>query len=176
MKKLSTISLFIFWAVVTSVLTAGLVIRQDNKGNGNQIVANQVGGLAQDTLNQMTASGKSIVLSSTEITKHNKSNDCWIIISGKVYNITSYFGSHPGGDSTMTPTCGIDATAAYATRDPNAKTSGSRIAHSSSAQGMLASYYIGDLNQTIGQQKVTATNAVVAPKNTKSGDDDEWDD
>ncbi|MFA6386388.1 MAG: cytochrome b5-like heme/steroid binding domain-containing protein [Candidatus Paceibacterota bacterium] len=172
MKNLSTISLFIFGIVLTSILTAGLVFYQNNK-TGNNVEGNQTGNLVQGTISNLTSGGKSITLDMTEIAKHNKSIDCFMLISGKVYNITSFFGSHPGGNAAMEATCGTDATAAYATRDPYAKTSGTKINHSKSAQAMLANYYIGDLNQTIGQQKVTATNTVVAPKT--SGDDEDDD-
>lgn len=33
-----------------------------------------------------------------EIKKHNKKNDCWIIIENNVYDITNYLRFHPGGD------------------------------------------------------------------------------
>lgn len=161
MKKLSTISLFIFGVVVTAILVAGLVFYQDNKGN--QIAGSQTGSLAQDTINKISASGKTLILNNKEIAIHNKQSDCWMLISGKVYNITSYFGSHPGGSGAMAATCGTDATSAYMTKDPYATGNTTRSAHSSNAKNLLTNYYIGDLNQTIGTQKVTQTNAIVAP-------------
>jgi cytochrome b involved in lipid metabolism len=172
MKKLSTISLFIFGIVVASIMTAGLVFYQNKKDN--QVAGSQAGVLAENTVNKLVPSGKSLILDMNEIGKHNKSSDCWYLISGKVYNITSFFGSHPGGNSTMAPSCGKDATSAYMTKDPNATSNGSKSAHSSNATSMLDNYYIGDLNQTIGQQAITKTNNVVTPKS--KGDDDEWDD
>jgi cytochrome b involved in lipid metabolism len=166
MKKLTTISLFIFWAVVTALLTAGLVFYQNNKQPS-------VGNLIQNTINQNNLTGGSLTLNMAEIVKHNKSSDCWMLINNKVYNITSYFGSHPGGNGKMAATCGKDATVAYKTQDPNAVSSGSYSAHSSNAVSLLANYYIGDLNQTIGGNKIIETNNIVAPKTRGSDDEDD---
>ena len=117
---------------------------------------------------------ENITLNTTEISKHNKSSDCWLLISGKIYNITSFFGSHPGGNGVMAATCGTDATAAYNTKDPNATSSNGRSSHSSNASNMLNAYFIGNLNQTIGQQKILEANTVVSP--VINGDDKNEDD
>lgn len=149
MKKINTISLFIFGVIVTAILTAGLVFYQNNK-NTSAGVSPSVN-LVKDTVTKANSSTGTLTLDMQEISKHNKSSDCFLLISGKVYNITSFFGSHPGGNSIMAKTCGTDATAAYMTQDPNAKASSSRSSHSSNATKMLADYYIGDVNQKIGQ-------------------------
>lgn len=31
------------------------------------------------------------------VAKHNKPNDCWVIIRDKVYNVTAWVPRHPGG-------------------------------------------------------------------------------
>lgn len=31
------------------------------------------------------------------VAKHNKPNDCWVIIRDKVYNVTAWVPQHPGG-------------------------------------------------------------------------------
>ena len=154
MKKLTTLSLFIFGVVVTALLIAGLVFYQDNKS----IITLPAITIPTKTTPIKTNSKtnpktnpvvNSIVLNMAEIARHNKQTDCWMLISGKVYNITSYFGSHPGGSGAMSATCGKDATDAYYTKDPYASSSSSRSAHSSRAQSLLSNYYLGNLNQTI---------------------------
>lgn len=36
-----------------------------------------------------------------EIEKHNKDDDCWIVINGKVYDATSVLDWHPGGKAPI---------------------------------------------------------------------------
>ena len=75
-----------------------------------------------------------------EVAKHNKKEDCWQVIRGKVYDVTSYFSIHPGG-ITMLEGCGKEATVAF-----DSRTSGSGTPHSAAAQELLAQFYIGDLS------------------------------
>ncbi|MBI5072037.1 cytochrome b5 domain-containing protein [Candidatus Falkowbacteria bacterium] len=139
MKKLVTISLFIFWAVVAAILTAGLVFYQKQ-----QPVANQNTNLAtQSSRNQATnlnkTSGESLTLTIEEVAKHNSVADCWMIIQNKVYNVSSYLNLHPGNPETITPYCGKEATTAFETKDKNKP-------HSQEAWSLLGDYYVGDLN------------------------------
>lgn len=147
MKKLATVSLVIFLVIVTAVMTAGLVFYQNRKDT--QVNNSNTNSAVTNTIKNITSSSKSLTLDIKEVAKHNKQTDCWMVISGKIYDITSYFGSHPGGNANMLATCGKDATDAYMTQDPNATSSGSRSAHSSRAKGMLSSYFVGDLNTTL---------------------------
>ena len=167
MKTLSTISLFIFGVVLTSILTAGLVFYQNNK-NGNQVSGSKVDVLTQTKINQLAGAGKSLILDMTEIKKHNKSSDCWMLISGNVYDITSFFGSHPGGNETMIATCGTNATDAYMTKDPNATSTNGGRDHSSTARSMLQDYYLGKFNENIGSgavsQNANNTNTATSSK------------
>ncbi|KAF2075386.1 hypothetical protein CYY_003310 [Polysphondylium violaceum] len=41
------------------------------------------------------------VFTAEEVSKHNRRDDCWLIINGKVYNVSSYVSLHPGGDAIM---------------------------------------------------------------------------
>jgi len=131
MKKLTTISLFIFWAIVVAILTAGLVFYQKQNCPPAAKVNNPVG-----------SSGGQVTLNLAEIAKHNNPSDCWLLINNKVYDVTSFLGAHPGGAGTITPYCGKEATQAFETKDIGRP-------HSSRAASMLNDYYVGDLNQTI---------------------------
>ena len=76
----------------------------------------------------------------SEVAQHSSSKDCWLAINGKVYDVTKYIYDHPGGASEIIDTCGTDATVAFKTMNrPGNKT------HSSSANQMLADYFIGNL-------------------------------
>ncbi len=81
-----------------------------------------------------------ITLTTEEVAKHSQPSDCWMIISGKVYNFTSYISQHPGG-SVIIPYCGKDGTTGF-------QTQGGKGSHSSFASSLFAGYYLGDLGTT----------------------------
>ena len=58
-----------------------------------------------------------------EIKKHHKENDCWIICSEKVYNITDLINKHPGGKNCLLKRGGgcIDCLTDYKFHSKNAK-------------------------------------------------------
>ncbi len=45
-----------------------------------------------------------------EVAKHNVKEDCYTIVNGSVYNLTSAVPSHPGGPITIIGLCGKDGT------------------------------------------------------------------
>ena len=51
-----------------------------------------------------------------QVQTHNVATNCWTIISGKVYNLTSFVNSHPGGPAAINGLCGTDGTAAFTTK------------------------------------------------------------
>jgi len=71
----------------------------------------------------------------TEVAKHNKKTDAWIVINNKVANITDWISKHPGGDIIMKGV-GKDATELF-----------NSIGHSDYAKKMLKKYQIGKLKQ-----------------------------
>ena len=75
-----------------------------------------------------------------DVAMHNSGSDCWLAIDGRVYDVTSFIPSHPGGQAILQG-CGTDATTLFETRPM-----GSGTPHSQRARSLLANYYIGDLS------------------------------
>ena len=48
-----------------------------------------------------------------EVFQHRRKNDCWIILEGEVYNVTSWLKKHPGGEKVVLHYGGEDATVRY---------------------------------------------------------------
>lgn len=71
-------------------------------------------------------------LTKNEVAKHSTQNDCYLIINNKVYDISNYFGSHPGGNSAMLGYCGGEASAIFS------------AIHSNFAWDFLSKYFIGN--------------------------------
>ncbi|KAK8260036.1 hypothetical protein V6Z11_D13G095900 [Gossypium hirsutum] len=70
-----------------------------------------------------------------EASQHNTKDDCWIVIDGKVYDVTSYLDEHPGGDDVVLESTGKDATDDF-----------EDAGHSKSAKELLQSFCIGELD------------------------------
>ena len=45
-----------------------------------------------------------------EVAKHNKPDDCWVVIGGKVLDVTAFRKDHPGGEKSILSYAGKDAT------------------------------------------------------------------
>ena len=48
-----------------------------------------------------------------EVAKHNKKNDCWVVINGQVLDVTKFLKDHPGGELAILTFAGKDATAEF---------------------------------------------------------------
>ncbi|KAG6605804.1 Cytochrome b5 isoform E [Cucurbita argyrosperma subsp. argyrosperma] len=79
-----------------------------------------------------------------EVAKHNKTKDCWLVISGKVYDVTPFMEDHPGGDEVLLSATGKDASNDF-----------EDVGHSDSAREMMDKYYIGEIDpSTVPSKKI----------------------
>mmetsp|Transcript_14188 Transcript_14188/g.40212 ORF Transcript_14188/g.40212 Transcript_14188/m.40212 type:complete len:145 (-) Transcript_14188:160-594(-) len=73
------------------------------------------------------------VYSLADCEKHTAEEDCWLVIHGKVYNVTEMLDEHPGGGDILVSASGRDATDDF-----------EDVGHSGSAREWLEKYYIGE--------------------------------
>ncbi|XP_078441678.1 cytochrome b5-like isoform X2 [Wolffia australiana] len=74
------------------------------------------------------------LVSPEEAAEHSTREDCWIIVDGKVYDVTEYLSDHPGGDDIIV----------------NVADEFEDAGHSKTARELLKGFCVGevDLNST----------------------------
>lgn len=70
-----------------------------------------------------------------QVAEHNTPQDAWLIIDGKVYDVTAFVEEHPGGDEIVLDLAGQDGTEAF-----------NDIGHSEDAVAMLKDLLVGSLD------------------------------
>ncbi|XP_042419590.1 cytochrome b5-like [Zingiber officinale] len=70
-----------------------------------------------------------------EAAEHNTREDCWVVIDGKVYDVTSYLDEHPGGDDVLLSAAGRDSTEDF-----------EEVGHSNDARELMQAYCVGELD------------------------------
>ncbi|ORY02323.1 hypothetical protein K493DRAFT_83995 [Basidiobolus meristosporus CBS 931.73] len=53
------------------------------------------------------------LISASDVAKHDSQKSCWMIIHGKVYDLTNFLEEHPGGKKILLKYAGKDATEAF---------------------------------------------------------------
>jgi len=52
-------------------------------------------------------------ITDAEVLKHYTAADCWSVVNGNVYDLTSYVATHAGGEAVIKAICGKDGTKAF---------------------------------------------------------------
>lgn len=72
-----------------------------------------------------------------EVAKHDTKDDCWVVLFGKVYDVTASISQHPGGEQAIMNQCGKDGSATFQKQSQHAKV-GALKALAPSMKGDLA--------------------------------------
>ncbi|KAM0044970.1 putative cytochrome b5-like heme/steroid binding domain-containing protein [Helianthus debilis subsp. tardiflorus] len=86
------------------------------------------------------------VFDSDDVTRHNNSQDCWVIINARVYDVTKLLNDHPGGDKALLDVAGKDASEEF-----------EEAGHGSAARLMLDEYYVGEANLLTPSHGISTT-------------------
>lgn len=70
-----------------------------------------------------------------EIARHNTPKDAWIVVDGKVYDVTKYVDEHPGGEAILN-NVGSDSSIGF--KGPQ---------HPPTVWEVIELYYIGDVQK-----------------------------
>eukprot|EP00834_Sanchytrium_tribonematis_P004844 NODE_260_length_11481_cov_1.187928.p8 type:complete len:128 gc:universal NODE_260_length_11481_cov_1.187928:6987-7370(+) len=95
--------------------------------------------------------------SASQVAQHQSRSDLWMSIHGKVYNVSKFLDSHPGGEEVLADHAGMDATGAF-----------DDIGHSEEAHEQMKEYLIGTLKKSTAEQLKEGVSSVVdATKHVK---------
>lgn len=154
------IALIIFWTFLVYVVATGIALRKEE-----QKTSSSGGGKTGDLAGKSVEPGGNISLTLDEVAKHNQSGDCWMIISGNVYNVTNEISAHPGGSSIMLPYCGKDATLAFSSKERLPAKD-----HSGGAYAILKDYLLGSLNQSVSQSTLKSISSSPVSNRQRTGE------
>ncbi|PWZ03292.1 putative cytochrome b5 [Testicularia cyperi] len=87
-----------------------------------------------------------------ELGQHSSHDDLWLLIDGKVYNVSKFLDEHPGGDEVLVTEAGKDATEAF-----------EDVGHSEDARALLGPMLVGELEG--GSSKIKTNNGAVTNEN-----------
>ncbi|CAL9208006.1 unnamed protein product [Musa hybrid cultivar] len=93
-----------------------------------------------------------------EVAKHNDAEDCWLIVSGKVYDVSSYMAEHPGGRDVLLSATGKDATVEF-----------DNVGHSSSGRELMDNYCVGTIDSSTLPKDGDRVKPLQAPEGSADG-------
>ncbi|XP_063266768.1 cytochrome b5 [Prinia subflava] len=102
--------------------------------------------------------GPAPVFTLEEVAKRNSSREAWLVIHGRVYDVTRFLEEHPGGEEVLLEQAGRDATESF-----------EDVGHSTDAREMLKQYYIGEVHPNDREKEGSKK-----PSRTSSGQTSFW--
>jgi succinate dehydrogenase/fumarate reductase flavoprotein subunit len=89
---------------------SGAVTGSKLAGGSYEDNMNESGGKAAPAGAKKKAAKKGGGYTLEEVAKHTTKNDCWVVVSGQVLNVTNFLPTHPGGELAILTFAGKDAT------------------------------------------------------------------
>lgn len=87
LEPYSRVALPVITALLALILVSILVFRANKP--------------VQNTKVSSTSDPGKKIFSRVEVSKHTQANDAWIILKGKVFDVTPYVQEHPGGEAIL---------------------------------------------------------------------------
>ena len=143
MKKVTLVFLILFGITLTGVFAMGMIY--PSNGAQQSVVTTS---LPDGSMVVINDSGKASItvlpggFTMADVGKHNVKSDCYLVIDSKVYDVTKYFGKHPGGNKSILSRCGQETSGIFAS------------IHSNFAWNLLNDYYLVDLGVAGGNASI----------------------
>ncbi|UZJ51615.1 hypothetical protein CBS101457_000935 [Exobasidium rhododendri] len=80
-----------------------------------------------------------------QLNEHKSQGDLWLLVEGKVYDLSKFADEHPGGDEVLLSEAGKDATEAF-----------EDVGHSDDARSLLPNMLVGSMEGAVSSVKRAA--------------------
>jgi cytochrome b involved in lipid metabolism len=85
------------------------------------------------------------VVTLDELRQHTTKESIWVLLNGKVYDVSKFIDEHPGGDEVILSEAGKDATEAF-----------EDVGHSDEARALLPGFLVGEFEKGPNEVKAKA--------------------
>ena len=99
--------------MVTAKAKAAVTIAVGDKEIRGEVIRGAAPTVAPTPTPTPTASATPAGYTMDQVKASNSATKCWSVIDSKVYDLTTWIGSHPGGAGAITSLCGTDGTSAF---------------------------------------------------------------
>ena len=101
-------------AALLGVIVIGMAVAAGHSG-ATAAWADRISASESKSATPTTSATKATTTSLTAaaVATHASATDCWTIVDGQVYDLTSWVNRHPGGEAPIESLCGQDGSAAF---------------------------------------------------------------